>query len=111
MEAESRHTGSHRASSQLLNYVPLELGFSLLDVGVVSAYSKTGICCSFNLCILTFHHFLGLPSFRNDDNKWGKSWRDSKVFLFMIWKKDVNRASNQSTNGFSQVQRANTPQT
>lgn len=32
-------------------------------------------------------------------------------FFFMIWKKNVNRFSHQSTNGFTQVQRANISQT
>lgn len=32
-------------------------------------------------------------------------------FLKMIWKKNVNRFSNQSTNSLTQVQRANTSQT
>ena len=37
--------------------------------------------------------------------------KDIHVFLFMIWKKNVNGFSNLSTNGFAQVQRANTSST
>lgn len=44
----------------------------------------------------------------NGENGNGKG---AKGFFKMIWKKNVNRFSHQSTNGFTQVQRANISQT